>query len=84
MVGVSFDSVEQNGAFARKYALGFPLLSDVERAVATAYGACDDLKASRPERVSFLIDEQGVIASVYDRVDPRDHAARVLADLLGI
>jgi peroxiredoxin len=30
-----------------------------------------------------LIDEQGKVARVYDRVDPRDHPARVLADIMG-
>jgi peroxiredoxin len=34
--------------------------------------------------VSFLIDEHGVIEKVYDQVDPRDHPARVLADILGV
>jgi peroxiredoxin len=34
--------------------------------------------------VSFLIDEQGAIERVYDQVDPRDHPARVLADVLSV
>jgi thioredoxin-dependent peroxiredoxin len=81
---VSFNSREENAAFARKNDFAFPILSDTNRAVAVAYGACDDVRARYAERVSFLIDEQGAVARIYDRVDPRDHPARVLADLLGV
>jgi len=84
VVGVSFDAPENNAAFARKYEFGFPLLSDLDRAVATAYGACAGADARYPDRVSFLIDEHGAIERVYDQVDPRDHPARVLADILGV
>lgn len=84
VVGASFDGVQENAAFAQKHAFTFPLMSDSTRAVAIAYGACSDPKARYPGRISFLIDEQGMIERVYDRVDPRDHAARVLADVLGV
>jgi len=33
--------------------------------------------------MSFLIDEQGLVARVYDKVNPRDHPATVLADVIG-
>ena len=84
VVGVSFDSPEDNAAFARKYDFGFPLLSDTAHCVAIAYGACSGADARYPDRVSFLIDERGAIERVYDQVDPRDHPARVLADILGV
>jgi peroxiredoxin Q/BCP len=84
VVGVSFDSIEDNAAFASRYEFGFPLLRDADRAVAIAYGACSDAHARYPDRVSFLIDEHGVVERVYDQVDPRDHPARVLADVLGL
>jgi thioredoxin-dependent peroxiredoxin len=83
VVGVSFDSIEDNAAFAHRYEFGFPLLSDTDHAVALAYGACS-VDAKHPERMSFLIDEHGAIERVYDLVDPRDHPARVLADVLGV
>lgn len=82
LLGASFDPLEENSAFARKLSLDFPLLSDTSRSLALAYGACQDPRARYPERISVLIDEQGRVMRVYDRVDPRDHAARVLADLL--
>jgi thioredoxin-dependent peroxiredoxin len=82
LIGVSFDQIEDNAAFARKLGLDFPLLSDTGRVLALAYGACSDPKARYPERMSVLIDEEGRVMHLYDQVDPRDHAARVLADLL--
>ncbi len=75
--------MEANAAFAQKNGFVFPLLSDTDRKLALAYGACKDAKAGWPSRVSFLIDEEGRIARVYDRVDPRDHPASVLADIIG-
>lgn len=84
VVGVSFDTPEANAAFADKHQFQFPLLSDTDHAVATAYGACSGAGARYPDRVSFLIDEHGMIEKVYDQVDPRDHPARVLAEVLGV
>lgn len=84
ILGVSFDPVDRNAAFALKYAFKFPLLCDVDREIALAYGACSDPKAQHAERMSFLIDEQGKIARAYDRVDPRDHPAKVLAEILDV
>ncbi len=75
--------MEANAAFAQKNGFKFPLLSDLDRKVGLAYGACTDAKAGWSDRVSFLIDEEGRIAHVYDRVDPRDHPASVLADVIG-
>ena len=82
LIGASFDQVEDNAAFAQRLGLSFPLLCDSDRSVALAYGACQDPRARYPDRVSVLIDEQGRVIRVYDQVDPRDHAARVLADLI--
>jgi thioredoxin-dependent peroxiredoxin len=84
VLGVSFDSIEDNAAFAKKNGFTFALLCDTTHRVALAYGACEDPKARYADRISFLIDETGKISRVYDRVDPRDHPARVLADVLGV
>ncbi len=84
IVGLSFDPVERNAAFACKFDFKFPLLSDVDRKIALAYGACSDAKAQHAERISFLIDEHGKIARLYDNVDPRDHPAKVLAEILDV
>ena len=83
VLGVSFDPVDDNAAFAKKFKLPFHLLSDIYRKVALAYGAIADPKAAYADRISYVIDEQGRIARTYPQVDPRIHAAEVLADLLG-
>jgi peroxiredoxin Q/BCP len=84
IVGISFDPIERNAAFAQKFDFKFPLLSDCDRKIALAYGACSEAKAQHAERISFLIDEQGKIARIYDSVDPRDHPAKVLAEILDV
>jgi thioredoxin-dependent peroxiredoxin len=84
VLGISFNDVEQNAAFAEKYKFPFPLLCDTDRSVGIAYGACADNKARYASRISVLIDEDGKIARVYDQVNPRDHPAQVLADVLGV
>ncbi len=83
VLGISFDSVEENAAFSKKYQLAFPLLCDIDRSVGMSYQACDEPKARYARRISYLIDEHGRIERAYAQVDPRDHPARVLAELIG-
>jgi peroxiredoxin Q/BCP len=84
VLGVSFDDVAANAAFASKNGFNYPLLTDADHRIAIAYGASTDPHAKWPARMSFLINEAGAIERVYDKVDPRDHPARVLADILGV
>ncbi len=78
---MSFDSIDENCAFAGKFAYPFPLLCDTERTMGLAYGACDAPDAGFARRVSFLIDERGVIIRTYPQVSAAEHPAQVLADL---
>jgi cyanobactin maturation PatA/PatG family protease len=75
---VSTDPVEENAAFADKYDLPFPLLSDTTGEVCLAYGACDSA-GDRAKRVTFLIGPDGTIWQVYEDVDPVNHAESLLA-----
>jgi peroxiredoxin Q/BCP len=81
VLGISFDTVAENAAFAQKFNFPFPLLCDTSRAIGLAYGACDDAKAGYARRISYVIDEEGKILKAYDSVSPRSHPAEVLADL---
>jgi len=83
VLGVSFDTPDENAAFAKKLQLGFPLLSDRDHSVALAYGAVKTLGDKWPSRISILIDENGLVERVYEQVDPRAHPASVLAEILG-
>jgi peroxiredoxin Q/BCP len=77
---VSFDTVQNNAAFAKKFDFPFKLLSDADRKIGMAYGACTDPKAGYASRISYLIDEQGKIAAAYPKVVPKEHPGQVLAD----
>lgn len=80
ILGISFDDVASNAAFAKKFDFPFRLLCDTDRKVGLAYGACTDPKAGYPSRISYLIDEHGKIKAAYSKVNPGDHASQVLAD----
>lgn len=63
-VGVSSDGVYSHAEFADRHGIGFPLLSDTDRAVGAAYGAVDEEVdgMSRIHRRSvFLIDPDGTV-----------------------
>lgn len=86
ILGVSKDSVASHQKFANKYDLPFPLLADVDTKVAQAYGVWQQKKLYGREymgmvRSSFLIDENGKIAKIYDKVKPAVHADEVASDL---
>jgi len=84
--GVSKDSVASHKKFAEKYELLFPLLSDESGKVVEAYGVWQKKKMMGKEyigivRSSFLINPEGIIEKVYEKVRPETHAAEVLEDL---
>ena len=81
VLGISFDSVEENRAFAEKFDFPFQLLCDVDRSVGIAYGAADAPDAGYAKRISYVIDEEGRVLLAYPKVDPNTHLDDVLGDL---
>lgn len=84
ILGASFDTPEENRAFADAQRFPFRLLSDVDRSTGAAYGVTrdpDDKFAGYPRRYSFLISPEGIIHRVYDVTDVGAHADAVIADL---
>ena len=84
MLGASFDTVEETHAFAIAQQFPFRLLSDVDRTVGGRYHAvraAGHQYADYPERISYLIDPDGVIRRSYAVHDVAGHAAAVIADL---
>lgn len=80
VLGVSPDDPQSHLNFKRKYALPFTLLADTEQTVAEAYGA----RGSRgTKRITFVIDEQGRIQNVFEKVSPTEHAEELLTVLGG-
>jgi peroxiredoxin Q/BCP len=86
VLGVSRDSVPRLRAFADKYGLAFPLLSDEDHAVAEAYGVWVEKsmygrKFFGNERTTFVIDGEGVVRQVLRKVRPAQHDELVLGAL---
>ncbi len=79
--GISFDSPEQNRAFAEKFAFPFRLLSDPERAAGLAFGACATEKDNFAARYTFVVGPEGKIERAIDTPDPAGQAAAILAEL---
>ncbi len=83
VLGISFDTEEENRAFAEKFDFPFKLLCDVDRKVGLAYGAADSKDAGYAKRISYLIDGEGRIQRAYPKVKPDEHLDQILTDLSG-
>jgi thioredoxin-dependent peroxiredoxin len=86
VLGVSADSVESHVAFRKKFQLNFPLLADVDHAVAEKFGAWREKnmygkKSFGIQRSTFLIDATGKVAKVWKRVSVEGHDEKVIHTL---
>ena len=77
MLGVSPDLPSQQKKFDEKYNLGFPLLSDPDHRVASAYGVWGEKKMFGKTiegvvRSAFLIDGKGNIVEAWYRISPKE------------
>jgi len=68
VIGVSYDSIDSHVKFQKKYALPYPLVSDATRKheISKLYKVSGFFSS---ERKTFLINEQGIIFKVFDKVD---------------
>jgi len=83
VLGISPDAVKRLDKFVQRDALNFSLLSDEDHAVADQFGVWGLKKFMGREydgihRISFLIDEQGVVEHVFDKFKTKDHHQVVL------
>ena len=74
-LGISADRVDKQHQFADKYSLDFPLLSDVDRAVAKAYGVKRSPSILPNRRATFVIDRDGTVLEVIRSETRMDHHA---------
>jgi peroxiredoxin Q/BCP len=86
ILGISPDKPTAQKKFDTKYGLGFPLLSDVDHAVAEAYEVWKQKSMYGRtymgiERSAFLIDEKGKIAEAWYKVSPKDTPKNLLGAL---
>jgi peroxiredoxin Q/BCP len=83
IIGVSADTIESHKKFAEKYKLPFSLLADPEKKIISAYQAWGKKKLYGKEyegtlRITYIIDENGIISRIIKNVKPEQHASQIL------
>jgi thioredoxin-dependent peroxiredoxin len=82
VLGVSPDSVKSHQKFKTKYDLPYTLVSDETKAICESYGVWAEKsmygrKYMGVARTTFIIDRDGKIARVFEKVKPANHAVEV-------
>ena len=88
IIGVSPDSPKSHRKFIEKFSLNFTLLADEEQALCNALGIWVEKsmygkKYMGVDRTTYLLDENGVITHIWQKVKPQGHEQEVLAALKG-
>lgn len=83
VLGVSPDSVDAHGKFIKKFKLSFPLLADTEKAMCRDYGVWVEKsmygrKYMGVARTTFVIDKEGKVSRVFEKVKPEGHNEEVI------
>jgi len=86
IVGVSKCSVKKHNKFKEKYSLKFPLISDENGDMCENYGVWKEKsmygkKYMGIERSTFLINEEGIIEQIWNKVKVTDHVEEVMSAL---
>jgi peroxiredoxin Q/BCP len=86
VLGVSPDSTKSHDKFKGKYNLNFTLISDESKEICTSYGVWVEKsmygkKYMGVERTTFIIDKEGKIAKIYNKVKVEGHVDKVIEDL---
>ena len=83
VIGVSCDSIKRHQKFIEKHSLPFNLISDEDQKVVNDYGVWQLKKFMGREymgivRTTFLIDENGMIEDIIEKVNTKDHTSQIL------
>ena len=83
VLGVSTDDEKSHQKFISKFQLPFDLLADTDKSIVESYGVWGEKsmygkKYMGTNRKTFLIDEKGKIAKIFDKVNVSEHADEVL------
>jgi len=83
VLGVSADSPKRQKNFKTKNELPFDLIADEDKKVINAYGVWGPKKFMGREyegihRTTFVIDENGIITKIIDKVKTKEHAQQIL------
>ena len=81
--GISSDDEKSHKKFIEKQELPFSLLADVDKTVHEKYDTWVEKsmygrKYMGTARVTFVIDEKGIISEIIDKVDTKNHTAQIL------
>jgi peroxiredoxin Q/BCP len=80
VVGVSADGQGAHEKFASKHSLNFTLLSDPKREAIEAYGAAGRMLGMKmTQRKTFVIDPNGQVVKVFEKVTPSGHGSELVA-----
>jgi peroxiredoxin Q/BCP len=83
IVGVSIDSVASHQKFTEKYSLPFDLIADTDKKIVEDYGVWGEKKFMGKThigtiRTTFVIDENGIIENIIEKVDTKNHAKQII------
>ena len=83
VIGVSADSEKSHQKFIEKHNLPFPLIADIEKEILNLYGVWGPKKFMGKtfdgiHRTTFVIDEQGVIEEIIDKVKTKEHVKQIV------
>ncbi len=86
VVGVSPDNEKSHLKFIGKYNLKFDLIADTNHEILEAYGAWGEKSMYGKNymgvlRTTFVIDENGVIKAVFEKVDTKNHSSQIIGAL---
>ena len=85
ILGVSVDTAESHKEFCAKEGLNFKLLSDTDAKVSEQYGSVMEYNGAKlSARNTFIIDPQGKVAKVFEKVKVGGHSEEVLAALASL
>lgn len=88
ILGVSVDNEKSHQKFISKFELPFSLLADTDKKVVEQFGVWGEKsmygrKYMGTNRVTFVIDENGVIVRRFDKVETKNHTEQILKSLKG-
>ena len=86
IIGVSPDKEKSHQNFIQKHQLPFPLIADTEKKIMMDYGVWGEKKMYGRTymgvlRTTFIIDENGNIENIFEKVKTKEHATQIFNDL---
>lgn len=75
ILGISTDAIKDHNKAIKKYKIPFKLLLDRKHKIHSKYGAWNK---NSPHRITFLIDEKGILSNIITEIKVRNHALQIL------